>query len=309
MTGPDSDALSALQLGYLLAQAGEHTAGRLLGLPGAARLPPPTKRTGAERPVVAIISARNEERTIAGAVLGARATPGVARVIVIVNGSHDATAANARAQGAVVSEHTVSLGHDVGRAIGASAEGDCHVLLLDGDMALGPAELGRFVTALRRGIDVVLNDQNPIYAQRQRLGTVTLLRVLLNRLLDRPDLGVNSLLIVPAAVSARAVRALGSAVLAVPPVAQVEAVLAGLRIAAVPGVDVLGRNRSRPGVNASAGVSAGAAATPLEQLIIGDHLEAIAHLLRRRGPRGGYTDLQRARELLTDDRAGLSRDQ
>lgn len=303
MADPENEDLAALQLGYMLAQGARTDAGLLLGLPGPAVMPGPSVPTPDRRPVVAVIAARDEEQTIAGAVLGARATPGVTQVIVVVNGSADATAELARASGATVIESPTALGHDVGRALGAAAVSDSHLLLLDGDMALGPSELKRFVLAVRRGVDVALNDQNPFYASRRRLGTVTLWRLLLNRLLDRGDLGVNSLLIVPAALSARAVRTLGSAALAVPPLAQTAAVLAGLRVAAVPGVDVQSRNRARPGVNAAAGVSGGAGLTPLEQLIIGDHLEAISHLLAKRGPRGGYTDLHRARAALTSDAA------
>lgn len=284
---------AALRLGYTLGRRAGQRAGRVLGLPAAAELPSVRSGGRAGRaPLAAVISARDEEMTIAEVVRAAGATPGVARVVVVANGCRDATAIAARRAGAEVIEYVEPLGHDVGRALGAAALPGHDLLLLDGDLVLPPEELRRFVVALRRGADVVLNDQNPVYAERSRIGTVTLMRLLLNRLLGRPDLGVNSLLIVPAGLSARAVRCIGPKALAVPPLAQAKAIMSGLRICAVPGVDVLTRNRRRPGLNA------GGDLTPLELLIIGDHLEAIGYLLRRRGPRGGYTDLERKRLLL-----------
>lgn len=287
---------TALRLGYTMGRKAGQRAGRVLVLPEAAELP--TVRAGgpsrrARRvPLAAVISARDEELTIGEVVRAASATPGVTRVVVIANGCRDETATAARRAGAEVIEYVEPLGHDVGRALGAAALPGHDLLFLDGDFALRPEELRRFAVALRRGIDVVLNDQNPVYAARSRVGTVTLLRLLLNRLLGRPDLGINSLLIVPSALSARAVRCIGPAALAVPPLAQAKAIISGLRICAVPGVDVLTRNRRRPGLNAGSGL------TPLELLIIGDHLEAIDYILRRRGPRGGYSDLDRKRQLL-----------
>lgn len=287
---------TALRLGYTMGRQAGQRAGRVLALPAAAELPPARSggrgRRAGRAPLAAVISARDEEMTISEAVRAAGATPGVTRVVVVANGCRDATATAARRAGAEVIEYVEPLGHDVGRALGAAALPGHDLLLLDGDFALRPEELRRFVVALRRDVDVVLNDQNPVYAARSRVGTVTLMRLLLNRLLGRPDLGVNSLLIVPAGLSARAVRCIGPAALAVPPLAQAKAIMSGLRICAVPGVDVLTRNRRRPGLNA------GGDLTPLELLIIGDHLEAIDYILRRRGPRGGYSDLDRKRLLL-----------
>lgn len=287
------DADAAMRLGYALGRSAGRQLGLTLGLPGPAALP--AARSGGHSgrpPMAAVISARNEARTIAAAVRGAAATPGIARVVVVANGCQDETLVEARRAGAEVIEYIEPAGHDVGRALGAASLPGYHVLLLDGDIVLPPEELRRFVAALRRGVDLVLNDQNPVYSVKPRAGTVTLVRLLLNRLLGRPDLGVNSLLIVPAGLSARAVRLLGPAAMAVPPLAQAKAVLAGLRVGAVPGVDVLTPNRRRPGLNA------GSDLTPLEMLILGDHLEAIGYILRRRGPRGGFTDLGRNRDLL-----------
>ncbi|MGE5561551.1 MAG: glycosyltransferase [Chloroflexota bacterium] len=296
---------AALRLGYALGLTAGRQAGPMLGLPGPATLPAArsggrSAARGRRAPLAALISARDEERTIAGAVASAAGTPGVVRVVVIANGCRDQTAAEARRAGAEVIEYAEPVGHDVGRALGAAALPGHDLLLLDGDFAVPPAQLRRFATALRRGADLVLNDQNPVYAGKPRVGTVTLVRLLLNRLLGRPDLGVNSLLIVPAGISARAVFRIGPGALAVPPLAQAKAVLAGLRVGAVPGVDVLSGNRRRPGLNA------GSDLTPLEMLIIGDHLEAIGHILKRRGPRGGYTDLNRSRALIDKVLSALS---
>ncbi|HWI66751.1 MAG TPA: hypothetical protein VNT75_33480, partial [Symbiobacteriaceae bacterium] len=66
----------------------------------------------------------------------------------------------------------------------------------------------------------------------------------------------------------------------------------GLRVEAVHAVDVVGANARRPGLNLGL-------ANPMADLILGDHLEAIAWVLERFGsPRGPFGDLGRRRELL-----------
>lgn len=97
------------------------------------------------------IPALDEERTIADVVRGVpRALPGVTRVDVVVvdDGSGDATAARAEAAGARVIRHarTRGVGGAFHSALRAAIEGDADlVATLDGDGQFDPADLARVV--------------------------------------------------------------------------------------------------------------------------------------------------------------------
>jgi glycosyltransferase involved in cell wall biosynthesis len=83
--------------------------------------------------VTAIIPALNEEAPIAAVVRAVRAQ-GVEDVIVVDNGSTDATAAQARAAGArVIAEPVRGYGRAVGRGVAAAAPDSRILLFLDGD--------------------------------------------------------------------------------------------------------------------------------------------------------------------------------
>jgi len=94
-----------------------------------------------------IIPALNEAGNIAGVVAAARAQP-VDEVIVVDNGSSDATAAVAAASGAVVVAES-RRGYGYACAAGsAAARGDI-LVYLDGDGSSLPAEMPRLIEPLR----------------------------------------------------------------------------------------------------------------------------------------------------------------
>ncbi len=102
--------------------------------------------------VWALIAAYNEAAHIGDVV--ARVRPHVAGVLVVDDGSTDATADTAAAAGASVIRHESNLGK--GRAIrtGLAAvldRGPSHVLLLDGDLQHDPDEAPRLIEAARQG--------------------------------------------------------------------------------------------------------------------------------------------------------------
>lgn len=213
-------------------------------------------------------------------------------VIVVANGPGAETAAVAARWGARVIRHTERVGHDVGRALGAAAATGDVLLFLDADLPVCAGDLQPFVSAVAAGIDVALNRIDPFVHPQARVHPVNAAKRFLSCALRRPDLGFASLTAIPHALSRRAVDALGPAALAVPPLAMTEAVLGGLRVEAVHAVDVVGGNARRPGLNLGP-------ASPVADLILGDHLEAIARVLDRAGSaRGPFTDLGRRRELL-----------
>jgi glycosyltransferase involved in cell wall biosynthesis len=109
----------------------------------------------------AVIPAFNEAASIAEVVRGIDGL--VDKVIVVDDGSTDATAARARAAGAEVIVHPHNLGK--GRAVRTgltqvAAEAFTHVLLLDGDMQHVPQEASRLIAeAARTGADAVLGER------------------------------------------------------------------------------------------------------------------------------------------------------
>lgn len=261
--------------------------------------PPPPSPDAApyvpgSRRAVAIIPAENEEATIGDVVHEVKQLGELIQTVIVVsNGSEDRTAEVAQAAGAYVVRTRERLGHDVGRAVGVREAGLASVyLFLDGDVPVRACDLRPFLWAVGAGADVALNDIAPFVARRGRLGNVTLAQLFLNVALGRPELGLGSLTLVPHALSRRAVEVAGLAGLCVPPKALVAAALNGLRIVRAHSVDILRHNprRARSSANHEPG--------PIEQLILGDHLEAIAHLLSARGPRAGFTELGRQRSAL-----------
>lgn len=235
--------------------------------------------TGPPDPVVSvIIPAMNEAVRIAAVVGEARKVHPRTEILVIANGCRDDTAERARAAGARVISYAEPLGHDAGRTVGArEAKGEI-LLFIDGDMIVPVEELIPFVQAVGSGLDIALNDyKGPVH--RSPVHRVILAKYTLNAMLGREDLKGASMTAVPHAMSRRALERLGADLLTVPPKAQAAAVLAGLRVEAVHPVCVGKWNPART-----------RGPDPLELLVLGDHLEAIAGILEERGPRGGFQD-------------------
>ena len=108
-------------------------------------------RGGGLRPCV-LIPAYNEERYIADVVRGALSH--VEKVIVVDDGSRDATAGQAAAAGAEVIRHASNRGKGAGLKTGlerAFAEGFDPVIVLDGDGQHDTAEIPAFLEAARSG--------------------------------------------------------------------------------------------------------------------------------------------------------------
>jgi glycosyltransferase involved in cell wall biosynthesis len=110
---------------------------------------------------IAIIPAYNEADTIADVVRGLDGA--VAHILVVDDGSTDATAAAARGAGAEVLEHGVNRGKGeaLRSAIAEAMRRDfTHALVLDGDMQHLPAEAPRLLdAAATTGADVVLGER------------------------------------------------------------------------------------------------------------------------------------------------------
>jgi glycosyltransferase involved in cell wall biosynthesis len=110
---------------------------------------------------VAIIPAFNEARTIQQVIDGLRGN--VDHVLVVDDGSTDATASLARRAGADVLEHGTNRGkgHAIRSAIEWVVARDfTHALMLDGDMQHLPGEAPLLLSAAARtGVDLVLGER------------------------------------------------------------------------------------------------------------------------------------------------------
>jgi glycosyltransferase involved in cell wall biosynthesis len=112
--------------------------------------------------VAALVPALDEENTIGEVVRGVAAH--VTRVVVVSDGSRDATAECARAAGATVLTHLETSGK--GQAIRTgldhilAARDVEYVLILDGDLQHVPAEAARLIDAARRtSADLVVGER------------------------------------------------------------------------------------------------------------------------------------------------------
>jgi len=244
-----------------------------------------------DKTIHGIIAARNEASTIKSIIQNSYSA-GVQHVIVVANGCTDNTAKLAKAAGAEVIEFRKPLGYDVGRAIGLKhSTADINVII-DADIVFAPDDLVPFINAVANGVDIALNNLNPLFAQYAHLDKISIMKFQLNFILGLEKLGVNSLTAVPHALSKKAVQIITPEFLVVPPKAMVKASISNLRIEAVHTVDVFKPNKIRPEIHKFKGRDLAA------DLIIGDHLEAISYYLFRTDWRGGRTDLGRKRELI-----------
>lgn len=236
-------------------------------------------------PVVSVvIPVSNERKTIASVIRQAREVHPETEVIVVANGTRDGSDRIAERMGAVVLRYDQPLGHDVGRAIGARRAKGSVILFTDGDIVIPAEELVPFIQAVRLGTDVALNDYSgPV--RKDQVHSAVLAKYALNIVLNRHDLKGTSMTAIPHALSRRALSAIGCDKLAVPPLAHAAAVQTGLRVAAVHEVPVGKRN---PLKKRKAGL--------LENLIFGDHLEALHWLLQQTNARANLTDFTRNRE-------------
>lgn len=94
---------------------------------------------------------------------------------------------------------------------------------------------------------------------------------------------------IPHAISRRACERIGVQHLAVPPKAQAIALVSGLRVEPIHYIEVGRTNPHR---------ARGKGTDPLEQLIVGDHLEALDWHVANAGARGAFPDQGRHREMV-----------
>ncbi|WP_051967915.1 glycosyltransferase [Brevibacillus thermoruber] len=228
-----------------------------------------------------IIPVSNEEKTI-GAVLRQVERLRPKEIIVIVNGCRDHTLEVVRSHPVTCVVYPFVLGHDVGRAVGAGEASGEVLLFADGDIVVPAETLQSFANACYRGADIALNNANPFFRQSARLDAVAMATSYLNQMLSRPDLRCSSLSAVPHAMKQSAAAALGYESLMVPPKALAMAITNGLVVVQAESVNVFRRKPS----------------PRIQELILGDHLEAIQYVQRvKKSDRMYFADQFRRRDV------------
>lgn len=240
--------------------------------------------------VAAIVTVMNEEKTISDVLHQLNRMP-LHEIIVVVNGTTDNSFYKIRQQSeAIIVHYPMPLGHDVGRAIGAKVARSDMLLFLDGDFPVFAEHLMPFVHAVDQGKDIALNDISPYLGHFKKRDSVTMVKEFLNRTLKRGDLKANSLTAIPHALSRQAVNTIGYHDLAIPPKAQAKAIQLGLSVASSSSVDVVSTNKQRKELNMGG-------QSLVADLIVGDHLEALASLMEIQGGRLDYKDETRNRMM------------
>lgn len=244
--------------------------------------------------VSVIIPAQNEEQSIRGVIREAlKLNP--LEIIVVLNGSTDGTKTICQSEGCRIFEYAKALGNDVGRALGARyAKGEI-LLFLDGDIPIPYNNLVPFVQAIQNGHHIAVNNLTWTMSLTPIPHATAAAKMAFNRLLQRPDLTVNSLVAIPHSMSKEAVRRIGWKRLANPVLTQATAMLKGLSIVCPASVDVITSNKKR---EQHVQFSSGSGYPDSTTRIIGDHLAALHEVLKIRGPRGGLPEGARNRGFL-----------
>lgn len=219
-----------------------------------------------------IIPVCNEEQTLKQVIAEARKLEPL-EIIVVINGSTDQSEKYAKEQGVKTIVYDERLGHDCGRAAGALAATGDILLFIDGDFVLSAQELYPFAAAVASGVDVALN----ICEDEEKLTHVVQgWKYVLNETIGRKDLLMSSMTAVPHAISRECLEKIEPESLAVPPFAQVKALVGGFHVQAVHHVDVNKFNRFRYSEHLSLKSHSATA-----ELIIQDHIFAFLSYLQR----------------------------
>ena len=119
----------------------------------------PATSIGSEEPVTVVIPAHNEEKTIAHVVEGVRCHVPWARILVVDDGSTDATAHMARSAGAEVISHPLQKGNGAAVKTALRAVSHGRIAIVDADGQHDPRELPELLKSLDQ-YDLVVGARN-----------------------------------------------------------------------------------------------------------------------------------------------------
>jgi glycosyltransferase involved in cell wall biosynthesis len=170
------------------------------------------------------------------------------------------------------------LKDDTARTLGARvAKGDV-LLFLDGNNALPSIQLAEFIEPIFNGVvDVVLNNLDKNFKAKQLINPYMVWCQVLNEILDRTDLNMDSILSFPHALTKNVVNGIGLNSLANPILSQMKIVDQGWTISRGYITDLNPLNPTQP-------------LQVKEQINYSDLLEALTEWLQKKGHRGGFTN-------------------
>ncbi len=246
--------------------------------------------------VSVIIPACNEEESLQSVIQEIKKIAPF-EIIVVINGATDNTALIAKQEGCKVLTYEEKLGINIGRAIGAKkAKGDI-LVFLDGDIVVPFEELNQYVQAIKDGHDLALNDLEWTMKRKIRPHVVAVSKYMLNLSLKRPDLTVQAVTAIPHAIKRSAAEEIGFENLAHPPLMQTLAILKGMSVVYPCSTDVIYTNRIR---NTHKTLVPNSPFPFSTESILADHLKAFSHLIHQKGVRGGLTDGNRNRTIVSE---------
>ncbi len=116
-----------------------------------------------------VLPARDEASTVGGLVADLRRLHPDAEILVVDDGSRDATGEEARRHGARVLRHPAPLGNGAAIKSGIRAARGTWIAILDADGQHDPAELARLLALTREGYELVVGARRPeAHASRPR---------------------------------------------------------------------------------------------------------------------------------------------
>lgn len=140
-----------------------------------------------------VIPAKNEAAAIGKVVTAARESWPDAQLIVVDDGSSDATAEVAREAGATVVQHPESLGNGAAVKAGARVATGELIAFMDGDGQHDPSELGRMIEKLDEGYHMVIGARDSgSHASMGRLFANGIYNAVASWLTGRPVLDLTS---------------------------------------------------------------------------------------------------------------------
>jgi glycosyltransferase involved in cell wall biosynthesis len=146
-----------------------------------------------------VVPAKNEAAVVGTVIARIRATLPDAEVLVVDDGSSDATAEIARNAGAIVLTHPVSMGNGAAIKTGARRAGGDVLVMLDADGQHPPEAIPELLAALERGYDMAVG-------ARSRRGQANAGRALANNFYNRFSSWISNYPIADLTSGFRAVR-------------------------------------------------------------------------------------------------------
>ncbi|MCM3761866.1 glycosyltransferase [Alkalihalobacillus oceani] len=228
-----------------------------------------------------VIPAMNEADTI-GEVIQQVKRLAPTTILVVVNGSSDATAQIAASQGATVITYREPLGNDIGRYIGAREASADIYLFTDGDIRIDASQLLPLVHAVEKGVDLSLNSLEWIM-NYPKSDIISAARYFLNYIQGKAELGGENALTIPHAYSAKALQTITKEALSNPLFGNALTIDHGLTVSVDNSFNVLAYNKLRP----NHVKKPGEVMSEAYQRMHGDTIETIDYLLKKYGPRLG----------------------